>query len=71
MGIAFISSSYNFNWRYAFCFGALVALIGSVARTGLRETPEFADAKRRMKMIFADIHENSSILTKSYFDRKS
>lgn len=65
LGVAFISSSYNFNWRYAFCFGALVALIGSVARTTLRETPEFADAKRRMKMIFADINENSSILEKN------
>ncbi|WP_341751555.1 MFS transporter [Candidatus Tisiphia endosymbiont of Piscicola geometra] len=65
LGVAFISTSYNFNWRYAFWFGALVALVGSLARTTLRETPEFADAKRRMKMIFADINENSSILEKN------
>lgn len=65
LGVAFISTSYNFNWRYAFWFGALVALVGSVARTTLRETPEFADAKRRMKMIFTDINENTSILEKN------
>lgn len=65
LGVAFISTSYNFNWHYAFWFGGLVALIGSVARTSLRETPEFADAKRRMKMIFADINENTSILEKN------
>ncbi|WP_342267484.1 MFS transporter [Candidatus Tisiphia endosymbiont of Empis tessellata] len=65
LGVAFIATSYNFNWRYAFWFGALVALVGSLARTTLRETPEFADAKRRMKMIFADINENSSILEKN------
>lgn len=65
LGVAFISTSYNFNWRYAFWFGALVALVGSLARTTLRETPEFADVKRRMKMIFTDINENSSILEKN------
>lgn len=30
LGVAFISTSYNFNWRYAFWFGALVALVGLV-----------------------------------------
>lgn len=51
LGVAFISTSYNFNWRYAFWFGALVALVVSLARTTLLETPEFADTKLRMKMI--------------------
>ncbi len=62
LGIASIAISYNFNWRYAFLFGTSVALIGSVARTTLRETPEFVDAKRRMKRIFADINEKQDIL---------
>ncbi len=39
----------GFNWRIAFWIGACIALVGSVARTKLRETPEFADAKRRIK----------------------
>ncbi|MDN3030285.1 MAG: MFS transporter [Candidatus Tisiphia sp.] len=62
LGIASIATSYNFNWRYAFWFGTLVALISSVARTTLREAPEFVDTKRRMKRIFADINEAQDIL---------
>jgi MFS family permease len=37
------------NWRIAFLIGALIAIVGSIARTKLRETPDFADAKRRIK----------------------
>lgn len=37
------------NWRTAFWFGVIVALIGTVARTTLKETPEFADAQKRVK----------------------
>ena len=37
------------NWRYAFWMGAIIALVGSVARTGLRETPDFVDAKLRVR----------------------
>ncbi|MCC8415967.1 MAG: MFS transporter [Rickettsia endosymbiont of Gnoriste bilineata] len=62
LGIASIATSCNFNWRYAFWFGASVALIGSVARTTLREAPEFVDTKRRIKRIFADINEEQDIL---------
>ncbi len=49
LGIASLVTSHGFNWRLAFWLGVAVALIGSVARTTLRETPEFADAKRRIK----------------------
>ncbi len=38
----------NFNWRMAFWIGACIAVVGSVARTRLRETPDFVDMKRRM-----------------------
>lgn len=62
LGIASITIYYNCNWRYVFWFGTSVALIGSVARTTLRETPEFVDAKRRMKRIFVDINEAQDIL---------
>ncbi|MGI9215214.1 MAG: MFS transporter, partial [Gammaproteobacteria bacterium] len=33
------------EWRFAFVIGALIATIGIIARTALRETPEFANAK--------------------------
>lgn len=47
--IASIFTSFEMNWRIVFWIGSGVAAIGSVARTRLRETPEFVDMKRRMK----------------------
>ncbi|HJD56087.1 MAG TPA: MFS transporter [Rickettsia endosymbiont of Pyrocoelia pectoralis] len=49
LAVASLVTSNGFNWRYAFGFGAFVAIIGTIARTTLRETPEFLDAKRRIK----------------------
>jgi MHS family proline/betaine transporter-like MFS transporter len=46
--IANLSLSQSFNWRSAFWVGAIVAFIGTFARRCLRETPDFADAKRHM-----------------------
>ncbi|WP_425360518.1 MFS transporter [Candidatus Tisiphia endosymbiont of Ceraclea dissimilis] len=60
LGVASLVTSYGFNWRLAFWLGATVALIGSVARTKLRETPEFADAKRRIKKIFKKTNTDTS-----------
>ncbi|WP_250311058.1 MFS transporter [Rickettsia endosymbiont of Oedothorax gibbosus] len=48
LAVAKLVTSYGFNWRYAFLFGAMIALVGTVARTRLRETPEFADATTRL-----------------------
>ena len=41
LGIASLVTSRGFNWRIAFWVGAGIAVIGSIARTRLRETPEF------------------------------
>ena len=41
LGIASLVTSIGFNWRIAFWVGAGIAVIGSIARTRLRETPEF------------------------------
>ena len=53
--IALITASlvtlHEVNWRYAFGFGVVIAVIGSVARTSLRETPDFIDAKRRISKV--------------------
>ncbi|MFU7503285.1 MAG: MFS transporter, partial [Candidatus Tisiphia sp.] len=49
LGVATLALSIGLNWRMAFWFGAGVAIIGVLARTTLRETPEFANAKRRVK----------------------
>jgi len=42
------------NWRTAFWFGVVVALVGTVARTTLKETPEFANAQKRIKSSLND-----------------
>jgi MFS family permease len=49
LAIASFVTSFGFNWRLAFWVGATIAVVGAVARTTLRETPDFADAKRRLK----------------------
>ncbi|WP_341748910.1 MFS transporter [Candidatus Tisiphia endosymbiont of Sialis lutaria] len=48
LGVATLVTAYSFSWRYAFLFGAVIAIVGAMARTRLRETPEFADATRRL-----------------------
>jgi MHS family proline/betaine transporter-like MFS transporter len=67
LGIATLATAHGFNWRLAFWVGAGVAIIGSAARTTLRESPEFADAKRRIKNIAERVNENASFLEKSPF----
>ena len=55
LGVASLVTSFSLNWRIAFWMGATIALIGSVARTKLRETPDFADAKRQLEQTFENI----------------
>jgi MFS family permease len=49
LALATFLTMFSISWRLAFWFGACIALVGSVARTRLRETPDFVDMKRRMK----------------------
>lgn len=57
LGIAMLVTSYGFNWRNGFWIGAAVAVVGSVARTRLRETPDFVDMKRRIKKAIEESKE--------------
>jgi len=59
--IAYIAVSLAFNWRIAFWIGAIIALVGLVARTKLRETPEFVDYKRRLK-IRQELINNTTVI---------
>jgi MHS family proline/betaine transporter-like MFS transporter len=45
--VATFAANYAFDWRIAFWIGAGIALVGAYARRTLRETPDFADAKRK------------------------
>lgn len=47
LGIASLVTHFQFNWRLAFWMGAAIAVIGSVARIRLRETPEFIEMKSK------------------------
>lgn len=47
LGVATLVTSYYMNWRLAFWIGAGIALVGAVARSRLRETPEFLEMKRQ------------------------
>ena len=46
IGIAAVVTRYECNWRIAFWIGAGIAVVGSIARTRLRETPDFVDLKK-------------------------
>lgn len=46
LAIAAFVTSFGLSWRIAFWIGAGVAIIGTIARTTLRETKDFADAKK-------------------------
>ena len=52
------------EWRIAFWIGASIALVGFIARTALRETPEFVDAKRQIKKNFEKANIDPIILEK-------
>jgi MHS family proline/betaine transporter-like MFS transporter len=42
--VGFVIFTFDIDWRYAFGFGAIVASLGVVVRTGIRETPDFIEA---------------------------
>lgn len=62
LAVASLSTSFGLNWRIAFWVGAGIALIGAVARTTLRETIDFADAKRKIKLSLEKNQIDTSIL---------
>ncbi|MBX9805665.1 MAG: MFS transporter [Alphaproteobacteria bacterium] len=47
LGIVTLVLTYDLNWRIAFWVGASIAIFGAFARTRLRETPVFLEAKRQ------------------------
>ena len=52
--IATIVLKLQASWRIIFLVGSIVAIIGTTARTRLKETIEFSDLKRRMKKAIAE-----------------
>lgn len=58
LGVATLFTLSGFDWRIAFWIGALIAIVGTAARTRLRETPDFVDLKRRMKKAIEQARED-------------
>jgi MHS family proline/betaine transporter-like MFS transporter len=70
LGLASFVTSFGLNWRIAFWAGATIAIVGAVARTKLRETPDFADAKRRVMNASTDENNIINKKTRSQLIRK-
>ena len=67
LGMASIILQYNIDWRYAFLIGSFIALIGVIARTSLRETPEFLAAKKDQLVKNLLNIDSSKIINKGSF----
>ena len=72
LGVATLVTKFDLNWRNAFWIGAGIALVGSIARTRLRETPDFIESKakaelkrqKRLEKLVAESGEKSETLEK-------
>jgi MFS family permease len=65
LGIATLVTTKGFNWRIGFWIGTIIAIVGTIARRQLRETPDFANAKKRMQhSIEESNHEGLKNITK-------
>ena len=53
LATAVLTTSFSFDWRMAFWIGALIAIVGGIARSTLRETPDFICAKKKINQILA------------------
>jgi len=58
LAIAFVTTSFEFNWRIAFWVGACIAIIGAIARTRLRETYDFVHFKSYAKQYLEGAQRN-------------
>lgn len=68
--------SYNLNWRIAFLFGTIMALIGLLGRKRLKETIDFVDFQRTSKIILdrssiLDDEDKKIIMSDPFFNQKT
>lgn len=62
------------SWRIAFIIGAVIALVGTIARTTLKEADEFSNKRKKLKarlkdnkIKWADLHEDFFKQKTSYY----
>ncbi|MCC8467752.1 MAG: MFS transporter [Rickettsia endosymbiont of Eriopis connexa] len=58
LGLATLVTSYGFNWLMAFWVGAGIAIIGMIARTTLREAPDYVDARKKLKESLSQVNHD-------------
>lgn len=61
LGVAVLVTKFELNWRIAFWVGATIAVIGSVARIRLRETPDFLETQKKLEKKIGEKHRTGSI----------
>lgn len=62
LGLASLVVSYGFNWRSAFWAGVIIAIVGAKARTKLKETKDYSDAKLRVVRAIENTHQDVNSL---------
>ncbi|BBJ31800.1 MFS transporter [Rickettsia asiatica] len=62
LGLASLITHFGFNWRIAFFIGTVIAITGVYARTRLRETRDFIDAKQQVKNSFSKANMDIKLL---------
>jgi MFS transporter, MHS family, proline/betaine transporter len=67
VAVGALATSTGFDWRIAFWVGAGIAVVGSFARTHLRESIEYADARKRIESVARRAGEKLGDLTKQNF----
>lgn len=60
--VAMWAFALQLNWRVVFWIGALIATVGMIARNALRETPNFVNAKMRLKHNLENANLNSGMV---------
>lgn len=61
LAISSLVTHFQLNWRLAFWIGAAIAVVGSVARIRLRETPEFIEMKNKEATKVPEKHANEPL----------
>ena len=68
--VSFFALSVNLNWRFAFLFGAGIALIGLMTRMRLKETPDFMAYKNKINDNKYPNHKDKNTTDKIQDDQK-
>ena len=71
LGIVNLVNEVGLNWRAAFGVGAVIAVIGLFARTKLKETREFTDARTRVKNVTKNFNIKNNYLCNDTGNKKN